>query len=215
LKGLDENARRLKTFLSATGGDTLHVVGHSMGGVLIRRVFEQDPDPRPGRLVAIGSPLLDCWVGHRFLRLHPHLGAWMIGRTVRDHISQPSGDAWRGTRDFGVMAGTYPVGVGAIFRSLPQPSDGVVLLEETRLPGITDHVTFRLNHFAMLLSRRCCAQVASFLATGVFVHTMSGPQVEEEVPLGSCRQLAQQKLINKCGGDFPRVAQLKCSEKPA
>jgi len=168
--GLEENAARLKQFLNETEGDIVHVVGHSMGGVLIRHVFENDPDPRPGRLVAIGSPLLDCWVGRRFARLHPHLGRLMIGRTVFDHISRRNDSVWRGARDFGVMAGTYPVGIGAIFKTLPRPSDGVVLLEETKLAGATAHITIRLNHFGMLFSKRCTVQVARFLATGEFTY---------------------------------------------
>src|SRR5271155_192087 len=51
MKGLDDNARRLGEFLRETEGDVLHVIGHSMGGVLVRQVFEGgNPDPRPGRL---------------------------------------------------------------------------------------------------------------------------------------------------------------------
>jgi len=153
MKGLDDNARRLSEFLRETEGDVLHVVGHSMGGVLIRQVFEQYPDPRPGRLIAIGSPLLDCWVGRRFYRMHRRIGRLLIGRTVTDHISRLNDPVWRGARDFGV---------------LPRPSDGVVLLNETRLQGIRGHTTIRLNHFGMLFSKRCCAQIARFLATGAF-----------------------------------------------
>jgi pimeloyl-ACP methyl ester carboxylesterase len=180
MKGLDENVRRFKSFLNATEGDVLHVVGHSMGGVLTRLVFERDPDPRPGRLIAIGSPLVDCWIGHRFLRLHPHLGRLMIGRTVADHIGRPRDPVWHGARDFGVLAGTYPVGIGAIFQTLPRPSDGVVLLEETRLQGLRDHATYRLNHFGLLLSRRCTADIARFLATGAFAHPQAAaPPVPE------------------------------------
>jgi pimeloyl-ACP methyl ester carboxylesterase len=174
MKGLDDNARRLSTFLQETDGDVLHVIGHSMGGVLVRQVFERQPDPRLGRLIAIGSPLLDCWVGRRISRMHRWIGPCLVGRTVADHISRPSDPVWRGSRDFGVLAGTYRFGIGAIFSSLPRPSDGVVLLAETRLQGIRDHVTFRLNHFGMLFSTRCCTQVACFLATGAFAHAMAG-----------------------------------------
>jgi pimeloyl-ACP methyl ester carboxylesterase len=168
--GLDENCRRLRQFLRETEGDTVHVIGHSMGGVLIRRVFEEDPDPRPGRLVAIGSPLLDCWVGRRFSQLHPIIGRLLIGRTVADWIARPVDPVWHGAREFGVIAGTFRFGVGAIFPSHPNPTDGVILLEETRLTGLRDHLTIRLNHFGMLFSRRCAAQIARFLATGAFRH---------------------------------------------
>jgi pimeloyl-ACP methyl ester carboxylesterase len=167
LVGLDENVGRLEKFIRETEGDVVHVVGHSMGGVLARYAFERNPDPRPGRIVAIGSPLLDCWVGHRVSSLHRH-GYCLLGKTVHDHILHPREPFWRGARDFGVIAGTYPFGIGAIFPSLPRPSDGVVLLSETQLQAITDHVTYRLNHFGMLLSSRCAAQTARFLALGAF-----------------------------------------------
>jgi pimeloyl-ACP methyl ester carboxylesterase len=169
MKGIDENVARLKAFLSATPGDILHVVGHSMGGVLIRQLFETEPDPRPGRLIAIGSPLLGCWVGSRFHRMHPHLGRLMIGATVAEHIAREVDPVWRGTRDFGIIAGTYRFGVGSLFSSMPDPTDGVVLLEETRLQGIRARAEYRLNHFGMLFSRRCTAQIACFLATGHFL----------------------------------------------
>ncbi|HEX4139945.1 MAG TPA: alpha/beta fold hydrolase [Candidatus Methylacidiphilales bacterium] len=178
--GLDENVRRLRKFLRETEGDVLHVVGHSMGGVLSRLAFEQDADPRPGRIVAIGSPLLDCWVARRFLRMHPRIGRLLIGRTVADHISRPADPVWHGARDIGVLAGTFRFGIGAIFKTLPSPSDGVVLLEETQLQGIRDRVEYRLNHFGMLFSRRCTVQVARFLATGCFLQPQSASRGESD-----------------------------------
>jgi pimeloyl-ACP methyl ester carboxylesterase len=175
LKGMDPNVARLRKFIGETEGGTVHVIGHSMGGILARHAFEQSPDPRPGRLIAIGSPFLDCWVGRRISRFHAGLGHYLVGRTVYDHISHPNDPVWRGARDFGVVAGTYPFGIGAVFRSHPRPSDGVVLWDETRMEGIRDHVTFRLNHFGMLFSKRCCAQIARFLATGAFAHPAPAP----------------------------------------
>jgi pimeloyl-ACP methyl ester carboxylesterase len=181
MRSLEHNVDQLAKFIRSTEGDIVHVVGHSMGGVLTRQVFEQTPDPRPGRLVAIGSPLLDCWVGRRFQRLHPHIGPLMIGRTVLDHIMNPPSPVWGGARDFGVVAGTYPFGIGAIFSSLPNPSDGVVLLEETQLQGARDHVAYRINHFGLLASKRCTAQVACFLATGGFYEDISRNDATTEV----------------------------------
>jgi pimeloyl-ACP methyl ester carboxylesterase len=176
MRGLDHNLQQLKAFLNETEGDVLHVVGHSMGGVLTRQLFEQQPDPRPGRLIAIGSPLVGCWVGRRVERMHPRLGPWMVGRTVFDYISREQEPVWRGTREFGVIAGSYPFGVGAVFQAHPRPSDGTILLAETKLQGIQDHVTFRLNHFGMLFSKRCTAQVACFLATGEFAPATTSDQ---------------------------------------
>ena len=167
LKGIDENAALLSEFLRQTPGDTLHVIGHSMGGVLLRQVFEQTPDPRPGRIIAIGSPFLDVWIGHRIKAIN-RFGYHLIGKTVHDHIRRQNDPVWQGERDFGVIAGTYPLGIGRVFADLPPGSDGTILWDETRLQGIRDHVTIHLNHFSLLFSRRCTAYVARFLATGQF-----------------------------------------------
>jgi pimeloyl-ACP methyl ester carboxylesterase len=164
---LEKNLERFAHFLAQTEADSVHVVGHSMGGVLARLLFERAPDPRPGRIVAIGSPLTDCWVGRKFGALHPRL-PWLASRSVRDYLAREINPAWAGSRDFGALAGTYPFGIGTIFRDLPRPSDGVVLLDETKLVGLSDHATYRLNHFGMLLSKRCAAAVAQFLETGRF-----------------------------------------------
>lgn len=180
LHGLETNVVRLRKFLDGTEGDVVHVVAHSMGGVLTRHVFEQMPDPRPGRLIAIGSPFLDCWIGHRIARTFRPLGRYWIGRTVYDHNRGKRDATWRGSRELGVIAGTYPFGIGAVFRDLPRPSDGVVLWDETRLQGVRDHVTYRLNHFGMLLSKRCAMQVARFLATGAFAPVVQTSPLEQE-----------------------------------
>ena len=164
--GLQENVLRLRDFIAATPGKKVHAIGHSMGGVLLRHVFEDAPDPRLGRLVAIGSPFLDCWVARKAARLMG--GRLLTGRTVGDHLEGSRDVSWRGRRELGVLAGTYPLGVGSLFPGLPKPSDGVVLLEETRLSGTKAHLTCRLNHFGMLFSRRCADQIALFLHGGIF-----------------------------------------------
>jgi pimeloyl-ACP methyl ester carboxylesterase len=179
LRGLDENVSRLREFILATPGETLHVVGHSMGGILIRHAFERDPDPRPGRLIALGSPFLDCWVARRISGLHNHSHR-LHGKTVRDHLASARDPIWRGAREFGVIAGTYPAGLGRAFRDLPLPHDGIIRLEETRLGGIADHVSYRLNHFSLLASRRCAAQMHHFLSHGVFA-----PVPAQNLPLAS------------------------------
>lgn len=169
-RGLEENTEALARFVRETTGEALHVVAHSMGGILMRKIFEQSPDPRPGRLVAIGSPFLDCWVGRWVDRFHGRLGRFLPGKTVQDHIRGSRPVSWLGPRDLGILAGTFPLGAGTFLPRFPRPNDGTVLWEETRLVGVQDHITFHLSHFGMLLSRRCFAQIASFLATGRFRH---------------------------------------------
>src|ERR1700737_2177034 len=55
------NARALARFLTAIHADTLHLVGHSLGGLVILKLFEDDSEAQtrlpPGRIVLLGSPL--------------------------------------------------------------------------------------------------------------------------------------------------------------
>ncbi len=50
------NAARLQQFLSGLDADTVHFVGHSLGGLLILRLFADFPEQRPGRIVLLGTP---------------------------------------------------------------------------------------------------------------------------------------------------------------
>jgi pimeloyl-ACP methyl ester carboxylesterase len=53
---LTENAAQLQEFLSRVPGETVHFVGHSLGGLLILQLFKDHPAQRPGRIVTLGAP---------------------------------------------------------------------------------------------------------------------------------------------------------------
>jgi hypothetical protein len=74
---------------------------------------------------------------------------------------------WHLKRDMGVIAGTYPMGAGKMV-GMRGVCDGTVLLEETRLPGVTDHIELPASHFGLLVSRMTHAQVEHFLQQGRF-----------------------------------------------
>src|ERR1700761_7080971 len=56
---LAANAEKLTSLVSSLDVDTLHLVGHSLGGVLILKMFEQlaGSGLPPGRVVLLGSPV--------------------------------------------------------------------------------------------------------------------------------------------------------------
>jgi len=51
---------------------------------------------------------------------------------------------------------------------VPEPSDGVVTVDETRLPGLSDHLVLPVSHSGMLISREVALQTAAFLRYGRF-----------------------------------------------
>jgi pimeloyl-ACP methyl ester carboxylesterase len=164
--GLDENVHLLTQFLAEVPGDTLHLVGHSLGGLLLLHAQQSKPDPRPGRIVCLGSPLRGSRAAKAFAGLP--FGEEMLGATIRDAVLSGGLNAWRGPREVGVIAGTLAAGLGLVLSELPEPNDGTVAVDETRLPGITDHLELKVSHTGLLFDDAVAAQTAYFLRHGIF-----------------------------------------------
>jgi pimeloyl-ACP methyl ester carboxylesterase len=168
---LDDNAAALADFVRAQDAPRIHLVGHSLGGVLAMRMYANFPDMPPGRIVCLASPL----TGSRAARI---LAAkeWaedIIGKSLPDGVVRGSASEWAqrvvGERDIGVIAGTVPVGLGRFVTRFEEPNDGTVAVSETRLPGARDHLVMRASHQGMLLSADVADQAAAFLKRGEFL----------------------------------------------
>jgi hypothetical protein len=74
--------------------------------------------------------------------------------------------------ELGVIAGSRGIGLGRLIApGLPRPHDGVVSVDETRVPGMADHIVLRVGHTEMLVSRAVAQQVCAFLKHGKFDRT--------------------------------------------
>jgi hypothetical protein len=51
---------------------------------------------------------------------------------------------------------------------MPEPNDGTVAVEETKLPGIKDHIELPVSHTGLLVSAAVASQTAFFLRHGEF-----------------------------------------------
>ena len=83
-------------------------------------------------------------------------------------LEETAGRRWDGRRELGIVAGSVPLGMGRLLGSLALPHDGTVAVEETQLPGATDHIVLPVTHFSMLWSRAVADQVVAFLRRGRF-----------------------------------------------
>ena len=171
--GLDDNVAYLRAFIRDTPGDTVHVVGHSLGGVLALHTLMQYPESRAGRIVCIGSPLRGSAAARAVAGLP--FGLDILGRTIREAVLSGGLPAYQGKRQVGVIAGTLGFGLGVVFEDLPEPNDGTVAVTETQLPGITDHIELRVSHTGLLVSRAVVEQTAWFLRHGVFSRDIPPP----------------------------------------
>jgi pimeloyl-ACP methyl ester carboxylesterase len=167
-RGLGDNVERLHQFVQALPADKVHFVGHSLGGVLILHTLHRFPNPKIGRVVCLGSPLVDSAPARLLSRAGP--GRFIIGRTLRDSVLAAPLRMVECAQAVGVIAGTMAVGIGSALGVLVAPHDGVVSVHETQLPGITDHVEILVNHFGLVLTPSVVKQVVHFIQNGRFQH---------------------------------------------
>jgi pimeloyl-ACP methyl ester carboxylesterase len=164
---LTVNAERLNNYLhKQVEGETVHLVAHSLGGLVVRRLIHDFPLQRPGRVVTLGSPHQGSYVAQRASR------SGLLRRLLGMSLPALLGEVppWDARRELGSIAGTLSVGLGWIFRGLPHPNDGTVAVAETRLEGARDHLLLRASHMALLFSRDAAFQVDYFLQHGEFLH---------------------------------------------
>jgi pimeloyl-ACP methyl ester carboxylesterase len=165
LDEFEHNAARVARAIAECAGERVAVVAHSLGGLVVLRALARRPDARVRRLVLLGSPLTGCHSGRKMARMR--LLAPLLGTTRWLWVDMPQLDIPPGL-EVGAIAGTRRIGLGSLVLRLPGPSDGAVLVEETRHPHLADHLVMPVAHSEMLVSRAVAAQVAAFLGAGRF-----------------------------------------------
>ena len=163
---LSQNALLLSRFVAAIAAPRIHFVGHSLGGLLLLQMLAEHPEPRAGRVLLMGSPYHASYAASKLARIT--LGRWLIGRSMRQWLEQKA-PACPQQHEVGSIAGCLSLGIGKLLGGLPYPNDGVVAVEETRLPAASDHVVLNVSHTGMLFSTRVARQVCAFLRQGHFL----------------------------------------------
>ena len=165
---LADSTAALGAFIERVPGETVHLVGHSLGGVLICALLERSLPERIGRVVCLGSPLKGSKTAARVTRWPG--GRHLIGKALGDVHARGGFHAWRAGVEVGCVAGRMPFGVGRLLGPFPEPNDGTVAVDETMIGGLKDHIVLPVSHVALLWSERVAAQVAHFLELGWFRH---------------------------------------------
>ena len=163
---LAENAERLRRYIQRNVGDTaVHLVGHSLGGLVILRLLADHPKLAVGRVVLVGTPFAGSRAAERLLGFAA--GRLLVGRSMRE-LAEHGTPAPPAQVEVGVIAGSNPLGAGRLVTRLPRPHDGTVAVVETRLPGVHEHLVLPASHSELLISTRTARQICVFLTTGHF-----------------------------------------------
>ena len=171
---LDENANALAGFILENKLSESHLVGHSLGGVILLRMLANQSVSIKGRVVCLGSPV--C--GSRPAEVLDSMdwGDVLLGRSVATGILRSKASEWAHgvceKYDVGIIAGDAPYGVGKFFARFDGPNDGTVAVAETHLDGQTDHIVLRTSHKGLVFTRAPADQTAAFLKRGGFLRDM-------------------------------------------
>jgi pimeloyl-ACP methyl ester carboxylesterase len=165
-QSLDEHAQRLAAYIGKLQESVIHLVGYSLGGLVVLRCLRNHGEQRIGRIVLMGTPVRACMAGRRLENLAA--GKRLLGASREIWRSLP--EVFRPRCELGVIAGSRPWGLGHMLMRLPGTNDGVVRLEETEAAGMRDRIVLPLSHSGMLVSAQLAREAAAFLERGAFVH---------------------------------------------
>ncbi|MFC1490864.1 alpha/beta fold hydrolase [Candidatus Latescibacterota bacterium] len=148
--------------------DTLHFVGHSMGGLIIRQFLSENSVPKLGRCVLIATPNQGTAIAGFAAKYFNF--SLKIFKSIEDF--QPGGMIFPSPAHFpepeiGVIAGT---GTTYMFlgKFLDGADDGLVPVDAVSFPGMKDFVVTPYGHNEIHKTEEVAVLVRTFLQNGTF-----------------------------------------------
>ncbi|HNP36573.1 MAG TPA: alpha/beta fold hydrolase [Woeseiaceae bacterium] len=148
--------------------DTIHFVAHSLGGILVRQYLSEFDISGLGRVVMLGPPNQGSLAADKMRNVPGY-----------DWINGPAGhELGKGDESVPLKLGpaNFEVGIIAGNRSidpitsafLPNPDDGRVSVEDTKLEGMAGFVVVEHSHAFMMRMHDVIELTIRFLRTGSF-----------------------------------------------
>jgi len=159
----------------AEGASRVHLVTHSLGGIIVRQYLQESKLPAGSRIVMLappnqGSELAELLKKNFFYR-------WLMGPAAQELGIGPD--------SVPLSLGPIPVETGIITgtRSLMPfsnmifkgPNDGKVSIERAKLTGMRDFLVLAAGHSFIMRNHTVIKQVIHFLQHGVFDHAGRRP----------------------------------------
>ncbi|MCU0599838.1 MAG: hypothetical protein MUE70_11355, partial [Desulfobacterales bacterium] len=144
---------------------TVHFVGHSLGGLMIRAYLSRTHVNNLGRVVLIGAPnkgtpVVDQYQDACWMKM---LGPMTLAlSTEKESFPNSMADPYY---PVGIIAGVSEADNDDI---IPGQDDGLVPLESTKINGMTDFVIINSSHWMLRYDQDVATQTIEFLRHGRF-----------------------------------------------
>lgn len=156
----------------AQGATTIHVVTHSLGGILTRYYLQTQELAELGRVVMLsppnqGSEIPDNF-GDTFLFNFVMGPVFSQLRTAEDSFVNSLGPV---TYPLGVITGNKSLFFDHYFsKIIPGEDDGKVSVERAKVEGMTDFIVLPYTHPYIMKEEEVIQQTIHFLRSGMFNH---------------------------------------------
>ena len=156
-QSVDLTLMQLTAYVNSRAEHTVHLVVHSMGGILTMRALPKIN--KPGKLLMLGSPVNGSRVAQKLKKMGWHTG-------LLKHAAEPLTMGVllpQGLRPSMMIAGTSAFGLGRLIERRLGPSDGTVAVDETEADWIDQHEKVKSSHFGLLRNKTAMQKTIDFL----------------------------------------------------
>jgi len=163
-----ENAAELSEYLQGIEASEIHLIAHSLGGLVLKHLMHAYKPEKIGKVIMLGTPIAGSEVARRFNQ--NDFTRLFLGRATKSGLL---GDAprWQQGKPLAMIAGNRGIGAGAVLTGgFEDASDGTVRLAETISSEITHRHEVPFSHMGMLYAPEVVKAVLSYLEHGDFDH---------------------------------------------
>ena len=158
------------TLCRQQGLTRIDIISHSLGGILLRQYLQANTIPELGRVVMYappnqGSQVVDKLKNIPGFRLINGPAGLELGTDAKSVPRQLAPVHF----DLGVIAGTRSIN-WILSQYLPNPDDGKVSLENTKVEGMRDFISLPVSHPFIMKDKNAIRQTLHYLQTGAFLH---------------------------------------------
>ncbi len=163
-----ENASELNEYLKGVEASVIHLIAHSLGGLVLKHLMNNHAPDSIGKVIMLGTPIAGSEVARRFNQ--NDFTRMLLGQATKSGLL---GDApqWPEKKPLAMIAGNRGIGAGAVLTGgFEGVSDGTVRLEETMSEEISHRHEVPFSHMGMLYAPEVVKAVLSYLEHGDFDH---------------------------------------------